>query len=110
MITVSPLNAVPGLMHEYGIRRVLGLLGPDIEHPDLGLGRQAAQGRRIPDPGVGWMGFLRADDEGIVAIKLEGVAGQRQRFVAGFDDGGAHCGGGEKEEDGKSGHHGGLER
>jgi predicted protein tyrosine phosphatase len=37
MITVSPLNAVPGLMHEYGIRRVLGLLGPDIEHPDLGL-------------------------------------------------------------------------
>ena len=37
MITVSPLNAVPGLIQEYGIRRVLGLLGPDIDHPELGL-------------------------------------------------------------------------
>jgi predicted protein tyrosine phosphatase len=37
MITVSPLNAVPGLVQQHRFNRVLGLLGPDIEHPDLGL-------------------------------------------------------------------------
>ena len=37
MITVSPLNAVPSLVQEYGFNRVLGLLGPAVEHPELGL-------------------------------------------------------------------------
>lgn len=41
MITVSPLNAVPGLVQQHGFGRVLGLLGPDTDHPDLGLPAEA---------------------------------------------------------------------
>lgn len=37
MLIVSPLHRVPGLVSELGASRVMGLLGPDTEHPDLGL-------------------------------------------------------------------------
>ena len=37
MLIVSPLHLVPGLVAEYDVSRVIGLLGPDTEHPQLGL-------------------------------------------------------------------------
>ena len=37
MLIVSPLNRVPGLVAEHNVGRVMGLLGPEIDHPDLGL-------------------------------------------------------------------------
>ncbi len=40
MITVAPLNAVPGLVQQFGFGRVIGLLGPDTEHPELGLPKE----------------------------------------------------------------------
>ena len=37
MLMVSPLDQVPALVAEFDVRRVMGLLGPDTEHPDLGF-------------------------------------------------------------------------
>jgi predicted protein tyrosine phosphatase len=37
MIIVSPLNAVPRLVLEQGVSHVLGCLGPESPHPELGL-------------------------------------------------------------------------
>ncbi len=37
MLIVSPLHRVPGLVAEFDVGRVMGLLGPDTEHPELGL-------------------------------------------------------------------------
>ena len=37
MLIVSPLHRVPGLVSNLNADRVMGLLGPDTEHPELGL-------------------------------------------------------------------------
>ncbi|MGH6874579.1 MAG: protein tyrosine phosphatase, partial [Aestuariivirgaceae bacterium] len=37
MIIVSPLRAVPGLVVARGVSHVLGCLGPESQHPELGL-------------------------------------------------------------------------
>jgi predicted protein tyrosine phosphatase len=37
MIIVSPLSAVPRLVSDPGVTHVLGLLGPESQHPELGL-------------------------------------------------------------------------
>ncbi|HEY7750560.1 MAG TPA: tyrosine protein phosphatase [Aestuariivirgaceae bacterium] len=37
MIIVSPLSAVPRLVSERGVTHVLGCLGPESPHPELGL-------------------------------------------------------------------------
>jgi predicted protein tyrosine phosphatase len=37
MIIVSPLSAVPRLVTDSGVSHVLGLLGPESAHPELGL-------------------------------------------------------------------------
>lgn len=40
MIIVSPLSAVPGLVFTGGVSHVLGCLGPESQHPELGLKEQ----------------------------------------------------------------------
>ena len=37
MLIVSPLHSVPDLVTEHNVDRVMGLLGPEIGHPELGL-------------------------------------------------------------------------
>src|SRR4026208_206765 len=40
MIIVCPLNAVARLVSEQGVSHVLGCLGPESSHPELGLDNQ----------------------------------------------------------------------
>jgi predicted protein tyrosine phosphatase len=40
MIIVAPLSAVPGLVGGGGVSHVLGCLGPESQHPELGLGER----------------------------------------------------------------------
>ncbi len=57
-----------------------------LKHPDLGLSREPAQSRRIPDPRYIGLRIRRQDDESVVTIELKGLAWHRQALGTGGDN------------------------
>ena len=69
MIIVSPLSAVPRLVSDSGVTHVLGLLGPESAHPELGLSERnhlRLVFHDITDPMDGMLPPMRAHVEKIV--------------------------------------------
>lgn len=85
MIIVSPLSAVPRLVADTGVTHVLGLLGPESAHPELGLSESnhlRLVFHDITGPMDGMLPPMRAHVESIIA------------FVENWDRGGSlliHC-------------------
>jgi predicted protein tyrosine phosphatase len=69
MIIVSPLSAVPRLVSDAGVTHVLGLLGPESAHPELGLSESRHLRmvfHDINDPLDGMVAPMRAHMEKII--------------------------------------------
>ena len=85
MIIVSPLSAVPRLVADSGVTHVLGLLGPESAHPELGLSESnhlRLVFHDITGPMDGMLPPMRTHVESIIA------------FVENWDRGGSlliHC-------------------
>jgi len=68
MLIVSPLHRVPGVVAEFGASRVMGLLGPDTEHPDVGLPEDQHLRMTFNDISVPMSGMVPPGEDHVKAI------------------------------------------